>query len=128
MSQAGQMSIANLGLRFGLELACLAGFAILGAHLVDGPIASAFAGLAATLSVAVIWGLFVSPKARIPAPAPVRLAIELGVFAGATAGFAFAGRDRWALAFGATVVFHELWRLAEVRARHGGGRSAPSGG
>ena len=47
-------------------------------------------GLAAPAAVAVVWGLFVSPKAKIELPRPAQFAIELAVFAAAALALAAA--------------------------------------
>ena len=68
---------ANLALRFLLELALLAALAYGGYHL-DLP-GWLRAGLAVALPVtaAVVWALFVAPKATHPLPAPVHLAVQV---------------------------------------------------
>lgn len=71
--------------RFLLELALLAGAAVLAWQLVSGwwrwP--AAFLAISA---VATVWGLFCSPKAHIPLPPPTVLAIEAALFLGVGAG------------------------------------------
>lgn len=58
--------MANLGVRFGLELAALAAVAYWGASAPAGrPIRVALA-ITAPVLVALAWGMFISPKARIP--------------------------------------------------------------
>ncbi len=54
---------ANLGLRFLLELGALAAVAYWGFTTNDGVLRWAL-GIAAPVAVAVVWWLFVSPKAR----------------------------------------------------------------
>jgi hypothetical protein len=107
------MSAPNLALRFTLELCALAALGFWGAHF-DASWVVAFAlAILAPMSAAVAWGLFVSPKARFKLPATMRLAVELGVFLAGAGGLFAAGQIRLALAFAATVVFHEIWRGAE---------------
>jgi hypothetical protein len=48
-------------------------------------------GLGAPALAAVSWGWFVSPKARRPLPPPIRLAIEIGLFALGAVALWFAG-------------------------------------
>lgn len=69
-----------LTLRFLAELGLLAGLAYWGATAGEGAMAWAL-GIGAPLVAAVVWGLFVSPKAKRPVSVPVRLAIEIDLFA-----------------------------------------------
>ena len=109
------MSPANLAFRFLLELAALAALGYGGAHVHAGMVARVALALAAPLLAALVWGLVVSPKARVRAPAPVRLLVELAVFAAGTGALFATGRTRWAAAFAGAVVLHELWRAVEQR-------------
>jgi hypothetical protein len=70
-----------LTVRFFLELAALASLAYWGFSEFDG-VLSVVLGIGAPLAAAVVWGLFVSPKARYGSP--VRQAVgEAVVFAAA---------------------------------------------
>jgi uncharacterized protein DUF2568 len=91
--------IANLGLRFLLELALLAALAYWGWHEQGVALA-----ILLPLLAAVVWGAFVAPKARFPVPVPVRLAIELTLFGLAVAGLFAAGADALGFAFAAVVI------------------------
>jgi Protein of unknown function (DUF2568) len=91
--------VANLGLRFLLELALLAALAYWGWH--ERGVALA---ILLPLLAAVVWGSFVAPKARFPVSVPVRLAIELTLFGLAVAGLFAAGADALAIAFAVAVV------------------------
>jgi hypothetical protein len=72
---------ALLAVRFALELAALAALAYWGFSEFDG-VLSVVLGVGAPLAAAVVWGLFVSPKARYGSPA--RQAVgEAVVFAAA---------------------------------------------
>ena len=82
---------ANLALRFLLELAMLAAFALWGAHA-----GGAAAAVAIPLAAAALWGTVLSPKARVPAPAVLRIALEVLLFGAAALalgaeGYAVAG-------------------------------------
>ena len=76
------MRAANLVLRFLLELSALAATAYWGFATASG-LTQWVLGLGAPALVAVVWGLFVSPKAKIELPRPAQFAIELLVFAAA---------------------------------------------
>jgi hypothetical protein len=58
----------------------------------------------APLAAAVLWGTFVAPKASRHVSEPVRLAIELAIFALATAALFDAGHPRPAVAFAVLAV------------------------
>lgn len=107
------MSPLNLALRFTPELGALVALSFWGAHVGDSRVAAITLAILAPLLAAVAWGLFVSPKAQIRAPKLMRLGVELAVFLLAAGGLAAVGEMRWAIAFSAAVVVHELWRLAQ---------------
>jgi hypothetical protein len=96
----------NLGLRFALELCMLAALSVWGFSN------HALLGIAAPLAAAVVWGLWVAPKARRRLHDPVRLAAELLLFGAAVAGLAAA--DHWVLAalFAVAVAVSETLMLA----------------
>lgn len=71
------MAGANLVVRFGLELCLLGVAAWWGAERGGVPLA-----VAAPVLVAVAWGLFVSPKARVRVGEAGRAAVEAALFAG----------------------------------------------
>jgi hypothetical protein len=81
----------NLGLRFCLELAALAALGWWGSQVGSNTAVHVVLAIAAPLAAAVVWGLFVAPKARVGMNDEARLAIELAVFAAAAAAFAAAG-------------------------------------
>ena len=90
---------ANLGLRFGLELASLAALAAWGwAAASDRWLRLVLAALAPGIA-AVAWGLFVSPKAKVRAHWAIRAAVEAAVFGGAAAGLFVTGRTGRAAGF-----------------------------
>ena len=70
-----------LTVRFVLELAMLAGVAVVVTRLLPGPWGWVAAAVA-VVAVATLWGLLLSPKAKVALPAGVRLAIEAALFVG----------------------------------------------
>jgi hypothetical protein len=95
---------ANLALRFlVLELGALAIAGYWGYTTGDGVVRWVLA-IGAPLLVAVAWGLFVSPKAKVDAPRPVRFAIELTILGVAAAALASTGHSALAIAFAALAV------------------------
>jgi hypothetical protein len=79
---------ANLGLRFFLEMAALAALGYWGFQVGAGPLARVALGVGAPLIAAVVWGLFVAPKATMNAPEAVRLLVQAAVFGGAALALA----------------------------------------
>jgi hypothetical protein len=93
---------ALLAVRFGLELAALAALAYWGFTEFDGVLAVLF-GIGAPLAAAVIWGLFVSPKARYGSA--TRQAVgEAVVFGAAVIGLFDADQPVLAIVFAAAAV------------------------
>ncbi len=92
-----------LTVRFLLELALLAAYAVSVARLVGGAVGWA-AGAAAALVVATVWGLLLAPRRRYDASLPVRIAVELVLFAGAASGLWLSGLPGWGVALLGTEV------------------------
>jgi Protein of unknown function (DUF2568) len=102
----------NLGLRFVLELCMLVALGIWGFS------ENIALGVAAPLAAAVVWGLWIAPKATRRLRDPVRLALELLLFGAAGAALAVAGHALAATTFLAAVALSEVlmlaWRQREV--------------
>ncbi len=81
----------TLTARFICELAMLAALALWG-YVVGEGVWAWVLGLGAPVVAAIVWGTFVAPRARVPVPAPVRVAIELLLYAAAATGLAAAGQ------------------------------------
>lgn len=92
---------ANLGLRFLLELCLLGALGYWGAQIGPGPLGKVALGLGAPLLLAVVWGTFMSPKARVPLPTTAHLLAESALFGLGVAALA-AGQSRLALALALT--------------------------
>ena len=86
----------NLAVRFFLELAALAAVAYWGATTAAGRVSRVGLAVALPSLVAVVWALFISPKARIPTGSFGRAFLGLVVFL--LAASALWSRDRTALA------------------------------
>jgi hypothetical protein len=97
----------NLGLRFLLELSALAALAYWGSQTGSLPVAITLA-VVTPLAGAVLWGLFVAPKAPRRLHGARRLLVEVPFFAAATAGLAATGE--WLLA----VIFAGATAVSEV--------------
>ena len=95
---------ANLAVRFlVLELGALAIAAYWGYESAEGVLRWVLA-IGAPLLVAAAWGLFVSPKAKVDVPRPVRFAIELTILGAAAAALASTGQEMLAIGFAALAV------------------------
>lgn len=111
----------NLALRFGLELAALAGLATGAWRLSDGLWRGGVA-VALPLLVVIAWTTFNVPDdpsrsgaAPVRVPGGWRLAIELAVFAAGTAGFLIRGPVVAGLALGALVIIHYAASMPRIR-------------
>jgi len=74
-----------LALRFLLELALLAAWAVVGWQLPDATWQQVVLAIALPTASATVWGLLLSPRAQFVMPLAVRLTLELLLFAGASA-------------------------------------------
>ncbi len=79
---------ANLVVRFLLELCVLGALGYWGFVVGGNLFVKILLGTGAPLLAAVVWGLFVSPKAAVPLEMPLRLLPEVLVF-GLAAGALF---------------------------------------
>lgn len=79
------MNAAILGARFLLELCLLAALAYVGLQV------NVAVAILAPLAAAIVWGLFVSPRARFPLGAAAWIAIQVVLFGAAAAGLVASG-------------------------------------
>jgi uncharacterized protein DUF2568 len=91
------MKELNLGVRFLLELCLLAALAYAGLQVNVG------LAVAAPVAAAVVWGLFVSPKARVPLPTVAWIAVQVVLFGAAVLGLVLAGNVVLGVLFGIAV-------------------------
>jgi hypothetical protein len=84
---------------FLLELAALVAYGIWGDRV--GGLAL---GVALPLAVAVLWGLALSPRARIRSPARPKLGLRVGVLLLSAAGLAAAGHVAFSIGLAAAVL------------------------
>ena len=97
------MKAANLALKFLLELAAFAAFAIWGAGVGHGAVSIAVAIVAPALAI-VLWGVFAAPRSARRLPSSSRIPFELTVFALAVAALVAAGSPAAAVVFGVAVL------------------------
>jgi hypothetical protein len=89
----------NLGLRFLLELTALVALGWWGFHVGGSILGELVLGLGLPLLAAIIWMLFVAPKARFPVALKFRAAIETAIFIAAALAFWGVGHHGLAEAF-----------------------------
>ena len=63
-------------------------------------------GLCAPLAAAVVWGMFIAPKARYPVPTAVWVGLQVVLFGAAALGLAAVGSTGLAVLFVIAVVLH----------------------
>jgi len=63
-------------------------------------------GIGAPLVAAVVWGIFVSPKAAVPLSTPLWLLVQAGVFGAAMAALLASDHPSLAWALGLTAVIN----------------------
>jgi Protein of unknown function (DUF2568) len=95
----GTIRGVTLAARFLCELGMLAALAFWGFGAGDGA-GAWLLGIGAPTLAAAVWGAFVAPRARWPVPPPVRVAVELVLFAAAAGALAAAGQPAAAAALG----------------------------
>jgi hypothetical protein len=88
---------ANLGLRFLLELCLLAALAYVGLQV------NVVLAFVLPVAAAVVWALFVSPKARYPLALPAWIAVQAVLFGVAVIGLIVAGSVVLGIVFGVAV-------------------------
>ena len=94
------IKMGNLAVAFLLELCALAALGYWGFQVGGGTLAKVALGVGAPLLTAVVWGLFIAPKAVVTVPYAINLALRILVFGLAVAGLAVAGRPTWAWVLG----------------------------
>jgi hypothetical protein len=90
---------ANLALRFLLELCALAALGYWGYQIGQSPLAKVALAVVAPLVAAVVWGVFIAPRATVQVPTWLWLALQALVFGAAIAGLLATGRSILAAAF-----------------------------
>jgi hypothetical protein len=83
--------VANLGLRFLLELGAYAALAYWGVSTGSSPAGRVALAIAAPLSAVTVWSLFLAPKAKRHWDEPSALVLELVIFATAAIALAATG-------------------------------------
>ncbi len=107
--------ILNLALRFILELILLFSIGYWGFHFGSGLVAQVALGIGLPLLTAVIWGMTISPKAKVKLPLAVVLLIEFLIFATAVACLIDSGFITFAIVFAIVAMANRFfvikWRM-----------------
>jgi len=98
----------NLALRFLLELAAVVAFGYWGFHTGGSTVARVVLGVGSPVLAAVVWGLFVAPKAAMTLPSRVKFVLGLAILLLAAVALAAAGQPAIAVAFAAIVVINQV--------------------
>ncbi|MEC0246812.1 YrdB family protein [Paenibacillus chitinolyticus] len=98
----------NLVIRFILECCLLVAVGYWGMTKGDGWMTKTLLGAGAPLLTAVVWGLFMSPKASYSLPQPWHLVMEAAIFGMGTASLFAAGHTRLGFLFLFSAVVNRL--------------------
>jgi hypothetical protein len=105
---------ANLAVAFLLELCLLAALAYWGYRVSGNTAVKIGLAIGAPLLMAVVWGTFMAPKAALPLPGPLHLALAFVLFGLGVAALYTAGQPRLAWVFALAVVINQVllvvWR------------------
>ncbi len=111
------LKLLNLALAFLLELCMLAALGYWGFSTYQSWPSQLGFGLGAPILAAVIWGMFLVPKAAKPVSNPLKFILEVLVFGCAVAALIAANRPNLAWAFALLVVLNKLllyvWHQSE---------------
>lgn len=97
------MRAANLAVKFLLELAAVASFAVAGLKAGPGVVGALLAILLPTIAIA-IWGTFCAPRAGRRLATTRRVPLELGILLGAAAALWLVGHSVLAVVLALLVV------------------------
>jgi hypothetical protein len=81
----------NLGVRFLLELAMLVALGWVGGEIGSSVVVRVLLAIVFPLVAAVVWGVFVAPKAPRRLTDPAKLLVEIVLFSAAAGGLAVVG-------------------------------------
>lgn len=102
---------ANLAVTFLLELGLLVAFGVWGFAAGQGGVMVWGLGIGTPVLAAVVWGVFMAPKAVRPLQAPLHQILELVIFGLGFAALYAAGHTLWAVVFGIVFGVNFILRL-----------------
>ena len=108
------MVAANLGLRFLLELAALAAVGWWGWHIGGSTLGRLVLAIVLPLGVALVWGAFIAPKARVKVSRPVWYGLQVLISIGN--GLLSGGRHLTALVMSTPGSFNPSARAVDAGA------------
>jgi len=105
--------VINIALRFILEVCALVFLAYWGFQSSESILMKVVFGIGSPLIIAIIWGIFGSPAAPIPAKGLQRLLLEILIFGLATLAIYSTGKLTLAIIYAVIVIINrillELW-------------------
>jgi hypothetical protein len=102
------VKVANLALRFFLEVAALVALSYWGFQAGSSDVAHWVLGIGAPLLAAVVWGLFIAPRARYRVSDPVWIALQVVILGAATVALLAAGKTSPAIVFVALLIVNAV--------------------
>ncbi len=106
----------NLALSFLIELGLLAALGYWGYESTSNFWLGVLLGMLLPVIAAVVWGVFMAPRASVPVPEPWHTIFALALFALATAALFASGQSVLALVYAVLVLLNQAVRFA-VRPR-----------
>lgn len=106
------LALLNLGLRFILELCLLAAVGYWGFQLDSSWLIRVVAGIGLLLLVAVVWGIFTSPKAPFLLPEPWRFGLEIVLFGLGAAALLATNHTTLGIILGVTFLINRVLLMA----------------
>ena len=100
--------VINIALRFILEVCALAFLAYWGFQSGQGILMKFVMGIGSPLLIAIIWGVFGSPAAPIPAKGFQRILLEILIFGLATLALYSSGNVTLAIIFAIIVIVNRI--------------------
>ena len=121
------LKILNLALRFGLELAMLVIFGFWGFKMGSTPLMRWVLGIGAPLLAAVIWGLWMAPRARRRLHGVAFLMVELVLFGLAGWALYSTGQKNLTLWFGVVYLVNRILMVVWKQLGEDGDQRAAGG-
>lgn len=98
----------NIGLRFLLEIATLISIGYWGFKVGSGTFLKLLIGFGAPLFIAILWGLFASPKAQYKLHGIQHFAFEFGIFFVGVLALYASGKSKLAIILGVIIVINRI--------------------
>lgn len=115
------LKATNLALTFFLELCLLAAFGYWGFTTGDSLLMKIVLGIGAPLLAAIVWGIFMAPKAMRPLRAPLHQIVEGVIFGLAFVALYVTGQPTlaivFAIVFASNLVLRIVWKQTTTDAR-----------